>query len=210
MINPIAVTWNRFYCTFLFPLRALVFLFAFNVFRCQIKHVSLFLMQPFTCKRNQGIEREALSPGFVISQHSNLIYLYEFYIYAIFMDSFPEYKSFLWVVHMRKLAWKLVCWWKKWGKYRKCNVHYRATALQDFCTMTGNASQHLHLIIIWGAKKLCPRFNTFFLVPLFKYSIWKHAYHDHGYHSYCLSHSLTLSIPHFLSFLYFLTNLLYM
>ena len=28
--------------------------------------------------------------------------------------------------------------------------------------MTGNASQHLHLIIIWGAKKLCPRFNTFF------------------------------------------------
>lgn len=51
---------------------------------------------------------------------------------------------------------------KKWGKYRKCNVHYRATALQDFCTMTGNASQHLLLIIIWGAKKLCPRFNTFF------------------------------------------------
>ena len=54
----------------------LYFFFAFNVFRCQIKHVSLFLMQPFTCKRNQGIEREALSPGFLISQHSNSIYLY--------------------------------------------------------------------------------------------------------------------------------------
>lgn len=92
------------------------------------------------------------------------------------------------------IAWKLVCWWKKWGKCRKCNVHYRATALQDFCTMTGNASQHLHLIVICGAKKLCPRFNTFFLVPLFKYSIWKHAYRDHGYHSYCLSHSLTLPV----------------